>query len=87
MSKMEQNEFNAATHWVIETGKDCDGSHTRGRVWPFLSLEAAEDFAQECAEWSDGLGYSVINIRTILKEYCYDHQLFAEDYYYINKSY
>jgi len=80
---MEQNELNAATHWVIETGRDCDGSHTRGQVWPFVNLELAEEYAWECAEWSDGLGYSVINSRTILKEYCYDHQLFAEEYYYV----
>ena len=80
---MEQNELNGATHWVIETGRDCDGSHTRGRVWPFANLELAEEYAQKCAEWSDGLGYSVINTRVILKEYCYDHQLFAEEYYYV----
>ena len=87
MSKIEQNELNVATHWVIETGADCDGCYTRGKVWPFVNLELAEEYAWECAEWSDGMGYYVVKSIDTLKAYCYDHQLFAEDYYYINKSY
>ena len=69
-----------ATHWVIETGRDCDGVHTRGRVWPFLGLDAAKEYAQKRAEWSDGLGYNITDKVVTLKEYCYDHQLYFEDY-------
>jgi hypothetical protein len=70
-----------AKYWVVETGCDCDGYYTRGRVWEFANLNAAEAYQENQCEWSDGMGYHIIETYALLEEYCDDHNLNAKDYY------
>lgn len=72
-----------AKFWLIETGCDCDGSWTRGRVGAYANLSDAEKECESACEWSDGLGYQIIDDRALLGEYCDDHGIDANRYIYV----
>lgn len=75
-----------ATHWVIEYGADCDGVSSRGKVIPFDNEDEAISYADDCAEWSDGMGYSVITSLDILREYCEEYMREWTNYIYITQE-
>jgi hypothetical protein len=72
-----------ASFWVIESGRDCDGSYTRGRVWPFVNGKDAVAYCDSASDWSDGLQYYVIHTYKMLEQYCEEYMLDAEMYYYV----
>lgn len=75
-----------ATHWVIEYGSDCDGVPSRGKVCQFHNEDAAISYADHCAEWSDGMGYTIITSLDVLREYCEDHMKEWTNYIYIEQE-
>ena len=74
-----------ANFWVIETGCDCDGVHTRGLITAHATLSDAEESQEYLANWSDGNGYYIIDDRALLEEYCADHDLDVNRYYYVQE--
>jgi hypothetical protein len=58
-----------AKFWVIATGKDCEG-YNSGRVTAFSNQQDATKFADDMNDWSDGIGYRVINDLWDMKAYC-----------------
>ena len=79
-----ENKLKPAKYWVVESGCDCDGFYTRGRVRAFTDLNSAEDYQEKQMEWSDGMGYYIIEDYSILKEYCDDHNLNVDNYCKVN---
>ena len=79
-----ENKLKPAKYWVVESGADCDGFYTRGKVRAFADLESAEDYQEKQIEWSDGMGYHIVEAYTILEEYCDGHNLSAENYCYVS---
>lgn len=73
-----------AKYWVVESGADCDGFYTRGKVRAFADLDSAIAYEDAQHEWSDGMGYHIIEDYTILEEYCDDHNLIAKNYCYVS---
>ena len=76
-----KNKLKPAKYWVVETGCDCDGFYTRGGVIAFADLESAIAHQEIRCEWSDGMGYHIIETYALLEEYCDDHNLNAKYYY------
>lgn len=79
-----ENKLKPAKYWVVESGCDCDGYYTRGRVRAFTDLGSAESYQEKQMEWSDGMGYYIIEEYSILKEYCDDHNLNVDNYCKVN---
>lgn len=79
-----ENKLKPAKYWVVESGCDCDGFYTRGRVSAHINRSDAEDYQEKQIEWSDGMGYHIIEDYSILKEYCADHNLNADNYYHVS---
>jgi hypothetical protein len=69
-----------ANYWVIETGSDCDGVYTRGRVWAFETQDEAYEYSDKQHEWSDGMKYPVLALFSSVVDYCNDHNLNPENY-------
>jgi hypothetical protein len=69
-----------ANYWVIETGSDCDGVYTRGRVWAFETQDEAYYFSYKQTEWSDGMKYPVLALFSSVVDYCNDNNLNPENY-------
>jgi len=59
-----------AHYWVVEHGCDCDGSYTRGQVYPFDNEVEAIDCLEKEMEFSDGMKYELITSIKGLIEYC-----------------
>lgn len=78
------NKMKPAKYWVVESGADCDGFYTRGVVKAFADFESAKAHQEIQCEWSDGMGYHIVEAYTILEEYCDDHNLSAKNYYYVS---
>ena len=76
-----KNNLKPANFWVVETGYDCDGFYTRGEVRAFADIESAKAYQEIKCEWSDGMGYHIIEPYALLEEYCDDHNLNAKYYY------
>lgn len=71
-----------AKYWVVESGRDCDGIHTSGQVYPFAKAKDAVAYCELSNSWSDGLAYNVIHTHKMLREYCNFYSLEAELYHY-----
>jgi len=76
-----KNNLKPANFWIVETGCDCDGFYTRGGVRAFADIESAKAYQEIKCEWSDGMGYHIIETYALLEEYCDDHNLNAKYYY------
>lgn len=59
-------------HWVVKTGKDCDGAEARFFVERFYDLHHAEAYANDSNKDSDGVIATVVDAFG-LKDYCFDH--------------
>ena len=68
-----------ATHWVLQTGTDCDG-YNSGRVYAFNNKDDAYKFADDQNEWSDGMGYQVTDKIETAEYYCEDYNLNINNY-------
>lgn len=69
-----------ATHWVAESGRDCDRMHSRGRVSCFANLAEAQAHQRASAEGSDGFIYTLFTMREQLEQHCMDYGLKITDY-------
>ncbi len=77
---LKHDDKKKANYWVIETGSDCDGVYTIGRVYAFETETEAYDWSDEKTEWSDGMRYPVIALFSSVVDYCNDHNLNPENY-------
>ena len=61
-----------ADFYVLEYGKDCDGSETRGTITNFHHTEHkdAKEFYRECCESSDGMQYVLTKDLNEVRRYC-----------------
>lgn len=71
-----------ARAWVLESGRDCDGAHTRGKVICCKSLYDANTAQAEASEWSDGMTYQLTEKWSEVVEYCMEYERDPANYIY-----
>lgn len=67
-------------YFVLEYGKDCDGSYTSGRVAAFNNKKEAEEYLHDQVDGSDGMQYVLTSSLEVLDEYCEEYELSASYY-------
>lgn len=74
MKTQSQNQettvLTIARAWVLENGRDCDGTCTRGRVKSCGNLLDATACQWECNEGSDGNTYELTEKWSDVVDYC-----------------